>query len=320
MNRDIITLTIPQDVVQGQRLDKYLAKTLPEYSRAFFQRVIRDGYLQVDGEKAEQSDLIKPGAVLTVDVTPSVVRQLTPEEIPLDVLYEDDDLLVINKQPGLVVHPGNGNWEGTLVNALLNHCDSDEFEEMIDEELRPGIVHRLDKDTSGALIIAKNQEMREHFKEAFANHEVRKIYVALILGRMNEANGKIELPIGRHPYNFEKMAVVMDRGKEAITQYRTIAFSNGVSLVKILLHTGRTHQIRVHFSHFGHPVLGDALYGGRPQCSPYAAARQMLHAYEISFTHPRTEKKMKIMAPLPEDFLEALRGLRLPLPSKGGEK
>ncbi|MBQ9367006.1 MAG: RluA family pseudouridine synthase, partial [Victivallales bacterium] len=257
MNHDIITLTIPLDVVPGQRLDKYLAKTLPEYSRAFFQRVIRDGYLLVDGEKAEQSDLIRPGATVTVDVTPSVVRQLEPEEIPLDVLYEDDDLLVINKQAGLVVHPGNGNWEGTLVNALLNHCDSDEFEEMIDEELRPGIVHRLDKDTSGALIIAKNQEIREHFKEAFVNHEVRKIYVALILGRMNETNGTIELPIGRHPYNFEKMAVVMDRGKEASTQYKTIAFNNGVSLVKILLHTGRTHQIRVHFSHFGHPVLGD---------------------------------------------------------------
>ncbi|MBR4676363.1 MAG: RluA family pseudouridine synthase [Victivallales bacterium] len=315
MSHEFVTLTIPLDVVPGQRLDKYLAKMLPEYSRAYFQRAIQDGFLLVDGEKVEKSDLIRPGATVTVDVTPSVVRQLEPEEIPLDVLYEDDDLIVVNKQPGLVVHPANGNWNGTLVNALLNHCDSDEFEEMIDDDLRPGIVHRLDKDTSGALIIAKNQEIREKFKEAFINHEVRKVYAALILGKMNAANGKIELPIGRHPYNFQKMAVVMDRGKEASTQYKTIAFSNGVSLVKILLHTGRTHQIRVHFAHFGHPVLGDALYGGRPQQSPYAAARQMLHAYEITFAHPRSGKKLKITAPLSEDFIEALRALKLPLPT-----
>ena len=146
------------------------------------------------------------------------------------------------------------------------------------------------------------------------NREVRKVYAALVLGRMEELNGRIELPIGRHPYNFQKMAVVRDGGKEASTQYRTIAFSEGVSLVKILLHTGRTHQIRVHFSHFGHPVLGDALYGGRPQNSPYPAARQMLHSYEISFLHPKSGRKIRVKAPLQEDFLDALRTLKLPLP------
>ena len=319
MNHEYITLTIPMDAVAGQRLDKYLAKQMPEFSRAFFQRGIASGHVLVGGASVEQSYLIHPGEVITVDMTPSVIRQLEPEEIPLEILYEDEDLLVINKQPGLVVHPANGNWNGTLVNALLKHCDSEDFEEMVDDEMRPGIVHRLDKDTSGALIIAKNQEIRECFKEAFMNHEVRKVYVALILGQMRAANGKIELPIGRHPYNFQKMAVVMERGREACTQYRTIAVSNGISLVKILLHTGRTHQIRVHFSHFGHPVLGDALYGGRPQHSPYAAPRQMLHAYEIAFVHPRTGKKLNFKAPLPNDFLDALRGLKLPLPTGATE-
>lgn len=313
MNQNLITITIPEDVVK-QRLDKYLAKERPEYSRSLFRRLIDDGHVLVNGEKTEASELVSPGMVVTMDMTPSVMMELVPEEIPLDVLYEDEELLVINKQAGLVVHPANGNWKGTLVNALLNHCDSAEFEEMVDEEMRPGIVHRLDKDTSGAIIIAKKAEVREYFKEAFMNHAVRKIYAALVLGRMNSLNGTIELPIGRHPYNFQKMTVVKDGGKEAITQYRTIAAGEGVSLVKILLHTGRTHQIRVHFAHFGHPVLGDALYGGRPQNSPYPASRQMLHAYELGFVHPKSGRRIRVKAPLQEDFVDALRALKLPLP------
>lgn len=311
---DIVRITVPDDITAGMRIDRFLAKQFPEYSRVFFQRKIINGEALYQGEACVPKQGVKPGDEIAVDFSLPSVYELKAQDIPLEVLYEDDDILVINKAPGVVVHPGNGNNEGTLVNALLSYCDNEDFEEMIDEDRRPGIVHRLDKDTSGALIIAKNYETREILKHDFMEHNVRKIYLAIILGEMPQRNGSIDLPIGRHPYNPMKRAVLADGGKEALTDYKTIASANGTSLMKVRIHTGRTHQIRVHFSHFGHPIIGDAVYGGRPRTAPYPATRQMLHAWKLMFKHPRTGLQLKIQAQLPEDFILALSSLGLPAP------
>lgn len=312
-------IIIPDDAQPGMRIDRFLTKAFPEFSRSFFQRLIKNGSVLYDGEACNCSDAIRHGSVLEVDMAPSALQELAPQDIALDILYEDEYLIVLNKQAGIVVHPGNGNQDGTLVNAMLHHCDSEEFEEMVDDERRPGIVHRLDKDTSGALIIAKTAEVRDKLQEAFSSRTVKKTYLALLIGEMQESQGTISLPMGRHPYNPLKNTVLSTGGREAITEYKTVGSAIGnhnvkVSLVKIRLHTGRTHQIRVHFSHFGHPVLGDQLYGGQPSRMPYPAERQLLHAWRIAFKHPVTGKAMKIQAPLPEDFMDAITTLGLPIP------
>ena len=315
------TIQIPEDATHGQRIDSFLANRIPELSRSILKELIVSGKVLYDGKECKPSDMIRPGASLEVAIPQPKPQVIEPQDITLDILYEDDYLIVLNKKPGIVVHPGNGNEEGTLVNALLFHRGTEEFRKMLDEEMRPGIVHRLDKDTSGALIIAKNTCVRETLYKMFQGHEVKKTYLALIIGQMKDSSGRIELPIGRHPANPTMRAIVSNGGREACTEYRTIAtadaaFGKEVSLVKIRLHTGRTHQIRVHFSHFGHPVLGDNLYGGCPAKMPYPARRQMLHAWQLAFRHPVTNVPMKIVAPPPEDFMDALKTLGLPMPPK----
>lgn len=309
-----LVLTVPPDFPPGSRIDYYLSHSVHGYSRSFFQRGIQDGSTLLNGKPCRRSSAVKPGDVVEVDISMPAPPELKAEDIPLEILYEDDSLLIINKQAGLVVHPAQGNESGTLVNGLLAYCDNGQFEEMIDENQRPGIVHRLDKDTSGALIIAKKMDVREKLKDDFREHLVKKVYLGIILGEMRESTGCIELPIGRHPYNRQKMAVVSEGGKDAVTEYRTVGHGNGCSLMMIRIHTGRTHQIRVHFSHFGHPILGDSVYGGCPSKMPYPAGRQMLHAWHLRFAHPESGKEIRIEAPLPADMLEALNSLGIAAP------
>ena len=226
----------------------------------------------------------------------AVAVETRAQDIPLAVLFEDDDLIVLNKPPGLVVHPAAGHADGTLVNALLHHCTALSG---IGGELRPGIVHRLDKDTSGCLVAAKNDVAHRALVRQFAGREVVKIYLALASGTLVPANGTVDAPIGRHPINRKKMAVV-ERGRAACTDWRVLGPVPGGTLVECTLHTGRTHQIRVHLKHLGHPLLGDELYGKRG-----TFPRQMLHAWRLGFTHPRTGERVSFLSPIPADFVEA---------------
>ncbi|MEO5718083.1 MAG: RluA family pseudouridine synthase, partial [Chthoniobacterales bacterium] len=239
--------------------------------------------------------------------TGDVVRLIEPvveeiedkaEEIPLTILFEDDDLLVLNKPAGLVVHPGAGNQTHTLVNALLHHCTNLSG---IGGKQRPGIVHRLDKETSGCLVVAKNDTTHHELARQFAEREVKKIYLALVAGTLKRPRGTIDAPIGRHPVQRKKMAIDQRKGREAITEYRVLQSGAGVSLVECALHSGRTHQIRVHLHHLGHSIIGDSLYGKKG-----GAARQMLHAWKLGFTHPRTGERQFFEAPIPADFQTAL--------------
>lgn len=307
-------VTVPDNIRCDTRLDAFIASLTPERSRRWCQKGITDGVTLLNGKPCRCSSIVRPGDVVSFDPAPPPHHELVAEEIPLDILHEDEWLLIINKQPGLVVHPATGNPNGTLVNGLLAH-DASRFTEMIDERQRPGIVHRLDKDTSGALIIGKDLETCAKLKRMFLEHKIQKVYLSVIIGQMPTPNGRIELQIGRHPYNRVKMTVVSEGGKDAITEYKSIAFARGCSLLKVRIHTGRTHQIRVHLSHFGHPVLGDYLYGGRSARLHYIPPRQMLHAWRITFNHPVTNKPIDIEAPIPDDFIHTLQQYTLPTPT-----
>jgi 23S rRNA pseudouridine1911/1915/1917 synthase len=294
----------------GDRLDRFLAGMLPHFSRSRLQTLIKQGHVTLGGKPAKPSDTVRNGALVTITEPPPEPSVLEPEDIPLDVLYEDNDLLVINKPPGLVIHPAAGHARHTLVHALLAHCGS---LSAIGGKQRPGIVHRLDKDTSGCLVVAKNDFTHAHLSRQFAGRTVTKIYLALVSGTFTgPRSGSIENGIGRHPVHRKKMAVLDRGGRTAHTGWRVLQDLSGVgTLVQCTLHTGRTHQIRVHLKHLGHPLLGDALYAGR-QAGKYE--RQMLHAWKLGFIHPRSGKPMHFCSPLPEDFI--LAGVRQPIEEK----
>jgi 23S rRNA pseudouridine1911/1915/1917 synthase len=248
---------------------------------------------------------LRAGDVLTLTEPPAVPTETVAEDISLDVLFEDDDLIVLNKPAGLVVHPAAGNWSGTVVNALLHHCQTLSG---IGGEQRPGIVHRLDKDTSGCLVVAKNDVAHQSLAKQFAGREVTKIYLALVVGKFKRLSGTIEAPIGRHPVQRKKMTVVTgDRGRASKTGYRVLHELPVGTLVECTLHTGRTHQIRVHLKHLGHPLLGDEVYGRKG-----SFARQMLHAWKLGFVHPRTGNRLNFESPIPPDFVEAGVPINLP--------
>jgi 23S rRNA pseudouridine1911/1915/1917 synthase len=289
----MIELTVPNEQA-GERLDRYLARALPQFSRSRLQALIRAGEVRLQGQPTRPRELIRTGDV--VSLVEPVVQEIEDkaEEIPLEILFEDDDLLVLNKPPGLVVHPGAGNQTHTLVNALLHHCTSLSG---IGGKQRPGIVHRLDKETSGCLVVAKNDSAHQSLARQFAEREVKKIYLALVAGTLKRPRGTIDAAIGRHPVQRKKMAVDLRRGRSARTEYRVLQSGGGISLVECALHSGRTHQIRVHLHHLGHPVIGDALYGKRA-----AAPRMMLHAWKLGFAHPRTGERLFFQAPIPDDF------------------
>jgi 23S rRNA pseudouridine1911/1915/1917 synthase len=287
----------------GDRLDRFLAAKLPHLSRSRLQALIKAGHVTLEGKPARPADKVRGGALVTLTEPPAEPVLLEPEDIPLDVLFEDSDLLVLNKPPGLVVHPAAGHSRHTLVHALLAHCAALSG---IGGEQRPGIVHRLDKDTSGCLVVAKNDAAHHHLSRQFAGRSVTKIYLALTQGHFAGArSGVIENMIGRHPVDRKKMAVLARGGRASRTTWRVARELPGVgTLVECTLHTGRTHQIRVHLKHLGHPLLGDALYAPR-MAGHYP--RQMLHAWKLGFTHPRTGEAMEFCSPLPEDFVLSMK-------------
>jgi 23S rRNA pseudouridine1911/1915/1917 synthase len=298
----------------GGRLDIFLREKFPAASRGALQRLIEQGHVRVNGHTVKPTHGPRAGEQIEVHWPEAKPAAAQPEEIPLDILFEDQSLLVLNKPAGLVVHPAAGHEEHTLVNALLHHCRGSLSG--IGGVARPGIVHRLDKDTSGCLVVAKNDETHLALSAQFAKRQVGKIYHAIVCGELARESGEIRAAIARHPAHRKRMAVRDDSsGRAAHTSYRVLEKLNSATLVEAQIHTGRTHQVRVHFQFLGHPLVGDETYGARQnarlkELTEYAAPRVMLHARELSFVHPRTEKEMSFEAPLPKDFREALKVLR----------
>ena len=302
----------------GARLDVFLASAL-DVSRSAAVQYIEKGMVLLDGAPADKKRKLKGGETISVDLPAPTPTAVQPQNIPLDIRYEDDDLVVINKERGMVVHPAPGNPDGTLVNALLYHCG--DSLSGIGGEIRPGIVHRIDKDTSGLLVVAKNDFTHRILSDALKVHAVSRVYTAVAVGRFREAEGTVNAPIGRHPVDRKRMAVLFDpsaHAREAVTHYTVLAEyrvgNESFSLIRCVLETGRTHQIRVHMAHLGHPLLGDPLYGGDKTRFEAAHRRhflgQMLHAGSLSFVHPRRGEQMTVEAPPPEGFIEVLRILR----------
>lgn len=298
----------------AERLDSWLRGKFPEVSRGTIQRLIAEGHIKVNGRLVKSTHAPRAGELVEVhwpEVRPAEAR---PEAIPLAVVHEDEALLVINKPPGLVVHPASGHETSTLVNALLHHCQGQLSG--IGGVARPGIVHRLDKDTSGCMVVAKTDETHLALSAQFASRKVQKVYRAIVCGEMARDSGEIRAAIARHSSHRKSMAVDEEFGREAHTTYRVLERLQGATLAEARLHTGRTHQIRVHFKFLGYPLVGDATYGHRQnfrltELTGYSAPRQMLHAYLLAFIHPRTGKHLQFEAPLPEDFLDALDALRI---------
>src|SRR5438105_8461773 len=282
------------------RLDQFLAKRLPEFSRSRLQQLIRDGFVRLNNSTSRPRQIVRGGDKIELTEPPLEKIETLPEPIPLEILFEDDDLIVINKPPGLVVHPGAGHREHTLVNALLNHCATLSG---IGGKERPGIVHRLDKETSGCLVVAKNDPTHRDLSKQFADRTVEKIYLALVAEKLRKPTGVIEERIGRHSVHRQRMSVTTKRGRTAKTEYRVVRSNEEASLIECRLHSGRTHQVRVHLHHLGHPVLGDKVYGARlvKNFPP-----QMLHAWKLGFRHPQTGEWKQVQASVPDDFKEAV--------------
>ncbi|MBI5393696.1 MAG: RluA family pseudouridine synthase [Verrucomicrobia bacterium] len=310
-----VTLTVAPDAA-GHRLDLWLLEQLPGHSRAFLQKLIRDGHVRIGGSEVKASHAIRVGEIVEVVIPPPEPSTVAPEAIPLEVLFEDDDLIVVNKPPGLVVHPSAGHAEHTLVNALLHHCRG--RLSGIGGVERPGIVHRLDLDTSGCLVVAKTDAAHRALSQQFKSHEVEKYYLALVWGLPRMQRGRIEGAIGRNPHHRQKMAVLVEGGRESITEFEIMEHFGGCTLVRCQLHTGRTHQIRVHLASIGNPIVGDTVYG-RMRRHPIAskATRQMLHAERLAFEHPRSGKWLEFVAPLPQDMRELIHELEEHLRQRG---
>jgi 23S rRNA pseudouridine1911/1915/1917 synthase len=292
----------------GIRLDQFLAGELPGHSRSQIQRLIKDGTVRVAGREAKANYLVRPGDEIAVDVPAPAPAAPQPEPLPLDVLFEDADIIVINKPAGMVVHPAPGHGGGTLVNALLHHVDDLSG---VGGELRPGIVHRLDRGTSGLMVAAKNDESHRELTRQFHDREVEKEYVALAWGEVH-AGRRIDLPVGRDPVHREKMSTRARRARTAATRVTASRDLRGVSLLHIAIATGRTHQIRVHLSAIGHPIVGDRTYGGVRHRMPAALRaverleRPFLHAARLAFTHPREGTRMEFTCALPADLQDVL--------------
>lgn len=280
----------------NSRLDIFLHEKLPNISRSYLKVLISDEQVLVNNKKAKPSLKLKPNQKIEVNVPEPKQTSIDPEDIPLDILFEDDDIIAINKPSGMVVHPAAGNYTGTVVNALMHHTKNLSG---IGGVIRPGIVHRLDKETSGCLIIAKNDAAHQALSEQFQNRTIFKKYVALSQGLFEQPANTITTMIRRHPSNRKKMQAHPRLGKEAVSEYKVIDKYNKVSMVEVVIKTGRTHQIRVHLSYIGHPILGDTLYGGNRIFQNKTYDRIMLHAHTLKFIHPTTKKEITLTAPLP---------------------
>ena len=297
----------------NERLDTFLRQRYPAMSRGAIRRLIEEGHILVNGQSVKPTRAPRAGETVRVEWPEARPAEARPEEIPLEVLYEDDFLLVLNKPAGLVVHPASGNEVHTLVNALLHHCAGQLSG--IGGVARPGIVHRLDKDTSGVMVVAKTDSAHLALATQFAGRKVEKIYHAVVCGELARERGEIRAAIARHVSHRKRMAASDDRGRPAHTSYCVLERLRGATLVQAILHTGRTHQIRVHFQFLGHPLLGDATYGARQsrrieELQHFLAERQLLHASRITFTHPHSAERMTLEAPWPQDFKDALAALR----------
>lgn len=286
---------------KGKRIDSFLNEVIEDATRSYIQKIIDGGYVEITGKKTTKSgNKLKGTETIVVNLPEDETLDLVPEDIPLEIIYEDSDIVIINKAPNMVVHPAHGNYNGTLVNALLYHIKD---LSTINGVIRPGIVHRLDKDTSGVIVVAKHDEAHTTLSDMFKEKTLEKTYVCIAKGVFKDKSGRIETLIGRDPRDRKKMAVVTENGKIAISNYEVLDESKNYSLVKVRIETGRTHQIRVHMKSLNHPILGDSTYGN----STDGIGRQMLHAYRLKFTHPISKKEMVVTAPIPEDFKRAAK-------------
>ncbi len=302
MEETVLSVTAEES---GERIDALLARTITGLSRSAAQRLIEEGFVLLNGKPLRKSARSTAGDVFSVTLPPAEEGPLIPQEIPLDVVYEDADLLVVNKARGMVVHPAPGHPDGTLVNALLWHCG--ESLSGIGGEKRPGIVHRIDKDTSGLLIVAKNDFTHQALSAQLADKSLSRIYEGIVRGRLREDSGTVDRPIGRHPVDRLRMAVNVRDGRAAVTHWEVLARYHGYTHVRCRLETGRTHQIRVHMASIGHPLLGDGLYGA--PCPEKGLEGQCLHARELSFVHPRSGEIVHLETELPAWFREVLSRL-----------
>src|SRR3989449_3481346 len=307
------TAIVVEKSLPAERLDVFVRSQFPTISRGAVQRLIERGAIRVDGSPVKPTHRPRAGEKIEIHWPAARPAAVQPQDIPLDVLFEDDDLLVLNKPPGMVVHPSAGHEESTLVNALLHHCAGQLSG--IGGVARPGIVHRLDKATSGCLVVAKNDPTHLTLSAQFACREVEKVYHAIVCGTVTPEKGDIRAAIARHPTHRKRMAVTDGSGRDAWTSYRVLERLRDATLVEALPHTGRTHQVRVHLKHLGFPIVGDSTYGNRQnkrlsELTGYTAPRQMLHAQRLAFKHPYTGKRMSFEAQLAEDFEEAVKVLR----------
>ena len=305
---------IVEKSLPNQRLDTYLRTRYPAVSRVAFQRLLDAGHVRVNGALAKPTHNPRAGEEVSIFWPEAGPTEVLPEDIPLQVLYEDKDLIVLNKPPGMVVHPSAGHEQHTIVNALLHHCQGGLSG--VGGIQRPGIVHRLDIDTSGCLVAAKNDVAHLGLQKQFTARSMEKTYLAIVCGEISRAGGEIRAHIARHPSHRKRMAVTEDMGgRESRTGYRVVERLKAATLVEVALHTGRTHQIRVHFQHLGYPLLGDLTYGKRQtkrveELTGFIPPRIMLHAWKLSFTHPRSDRILNIEAPIPDDIKQTLLRLR----------
>ena len=304
MDEELIFTTITAEE-SGERIDALLARSVPDLTRSRLQKLIEAGRVTVGNVPVKKNYRCSAGDIISVELPSLESAELSPQDIPLDIVYEDDDLIVVNKPRGMVVHPAPGHADGTLVNALLYHCG--DSLSGIGGERRPGIVHRIDKDTSGLLIVAKNDFSHQALSLQLADHSLYRVYEAVVHGRFKVPSGTVDKPIGRHPIDRKRMAVTDKNSKNAVTHWELLHTYSAFSHIRCRLETGRTHQIRVHMAYIGHPLLGDGVYGAP---SPEKGlSGQCLHARMLRFVHPRTREDIMLEAPLPEYFLDVLSRL-----------
>ena len=289
------------DEEEGDRLDVYLSEQLGDMSRSYIQKIIKDNKVTVNDKVEKSKYLVKEDDNIKIEIPEPKLLEVAPENIPIDIVYEDDDVLIVNKPQNMVVHPAPGNYTGTLVNAILYHCKDNLSS--INGVIRPGIVHRIDKDTSGLLMIAKNNNSHNFLASQLKDHSITREYEFICHGVLKEDKITVNKPIGRNPKDRLKMGIV-NGGKEAITHFKVLKRYNGFTLLEVKIDTGRTHQIRVHMAEIGYPVVGDMVYSNGK--NPFGIEGQMLHAKKIEFIHPRTKEKMEIEAPIPSYFKKVL--------------
>ena len=295
------------EIEGGERIDKFLTNEMVDYSRSYVQKLIKDGHVKVGDKTVKANYKLSYDEIIRVEIPDLTEPDIVAENIPLDILYEDDDILFVNKPKGMVVHPAAGHYSGTLVNALMYHCG--DSLSGINGVMRPGIVHRIDMDTTGSLLVCKNDVAHQKLAEQLKEHSIHRIYHALVHGNIKEDSGTINAPIGRHPIDRKKMSINTQNGREAITHYEVLERFGDYTYIACKLETGRTHQIRVHMASIRHPLVGDLVYG--PQKCPFPNLQgQTLHAKTLGIIHPRTGEYLEVNAPLPAYFQKLLESLR----------